>query len=60
MRVFNAQVHDDTISGETPVYTRPDFNDRLGSVDRLGICYVVDQVNADGTIAFTIEPARTA
>lgn len=58
MRSFNILVHDDVIATANPprtVYSRPDFNDKLGSVDMLGLFAVTDQVATNGTITVAIE-----
>jgi hypothetical protein len=49
-------VFDDFISGAgTVVYTRPDFYDKLGSVDKLALFAVSDQVTTNGTLTVRIE-----
>jgi hypothetical protein len=56
MRSFNILVFDDFISGAgTVVYTRPDFYDKLGGVDKLALCAVSDQVTTTGTLTVQIE-----
>ena len=56
MRSFNILVFDDFIAGPTlTADTRADFNDKLGSVDKLALFAVTDQVSgADGTLTVQI------
>jgi len=55
MRVFNELVYDDTLAGATTVvvYTRPELNEHLGSVDQLGLQLIADNLSGGGTASLT-------
>lgn len=62
MRVFNECVYDDTLAGSTTVtvYTRPELNERLGSVDQLGLHLVADNLSGGGTASLTARIMHSA
>jgi hypothetical protein len=55
MRQFNRLVYDDTLAGSTTVtiYTKPELDELLGSVDQLGLHLIADNLSGGGTASLT-------